>query len=194
MRWVVIPVAAAMMLGISGFLDELEDTTRASVALAEAAGRAPVTTQEAAENVAGLPAIAELTSRQADAFETLADALQISAQRVFTLNETLDRQAGTIDDLAAGVEALSDPLECVERRLRRLGTIAALVPARLRNVPPMLARLIAAQEKSIRHLRSINRKLTALGVAAEASDVKAPPYPSDRGSAPEPGDPGTRPC
>lgn len=194
MRWLIVPLLAAMTLGVSGFLNELEETTIASVELADAGRDAPATTRQAAKDVADLPAIAELTSRQADAFETLADALEISAQRVFTLNDTLDEQAGTIGDLTAGIGRLGDPLTCVEARLRRLGTLAGKVPARLRDIPPVLARLTAAQEKAIRHLRSINRKMTAFGVAAEATDVEAPPPPEGRGSVPEPEEPGSRPC
>jgi uncharacterized phage infection (PIP) family protein YhgE len=190
----VAPLLAALVLSVSGFLNELEETTVASVRLADAGRKAPATTQEAAENVADLPAIAELTSRQADAFETLADALEISAQRVFTLNDTLDEQAGTIGELTDGLGDLSDPLSCVEDRLRRLGILAERVPPRLRNIPPVLIRLTAAQEKAIRHLRSINRKLTAFGVAAEASDVEVPPPPDPDVVAPEPGEPGRKAC
>ena len=195
MRWIIAPLVAAMLLSISGFLNELEETTVGSVQLAQAGRDAPATTQEAADNVADLPAIADLTSRQADAFETLANALETSADRVFTLNDTLDQQARTIGDLATGIADLSEPVSCVEDRLRKLGVLAGRVPPRLREMPAILERLTRAQEKSLRHLRSINRKLTALGVAAEASDVEAPP-PPDPGDGP-PVDTGaatTRPC
>ena len=36
MRWLIVPLLAAMTLGVSGFLNELEETTIASVELADA--------------------------------------------------------------------------------------------------------------------------------------------------------------
>lgn len=177
MRWLIAPLIAVMLLGTSGFLHELEEMTEASVAMAEAGREAPAATRKAAENVEQLPVIAELTTRQAGAFATLADALEVSARRVFSLNETLDEQATAIDDLIAAIHGLSEPLGCVEERLRKLTRLARDVPPRLREIPPIIDRLIAAQEKSIRHLRSINRKLTAFGAVARASRVRVPPAP-----------------
>ena len=194
MRWIVAPLLAALFLGTSGFLHELEEMTEASVAMAEAGEEAPAATRKAAENVEQLPLIAELTTRQAEAFATLADALQVSARRVFSLNETLDEQATAIDDLIAATRGLSEPLGCVERRLRRLTQLAAQVPPGLREIPPIVTQLIAAQEKSIRHLRSINRKLTAFGAVARASRVKVPPIPEAPDLATEPEEPGARSC
>lgn len=194
MRWIVAPLVAALLLGASGFLHELEAMTEASVAMAEAGKEAPATTRQAAEEVEQLPVIAELTTRQADAFETLADALEVSAQRVFSLTDSLDQQASAIGDLTAATRGLSEPLSCVERRLGRLTRLAARVPPGLRNIPPIIDVLIAAQDKSIRHLVSINRKLTALGVVARASNVKVPPVPETPSSETSPEEPTDRPC
>ena len=177
MRWIVAPLVAGLLFSSSGFLHELEEMTEASVALAEAGQEAPAATRKAAENVEQLPMIAELTTRQANAFATLADALQISAERVFALNETLGEQATAIAELTSATRRLSEPLGCVERRLRKLTRLTAQVPPGLRQIPPIVAQLIDAQDKSIRHLRSINRKLAALGVAARASRVRVPPLP-----------------
>ena len=194
MRWIVAPLIAAMLLGASGFLHELEEMTEASVAMAEAGREAPGATRKAAENVEQLPLIADLTSRQAEAFATLADALEISAQRVFSLNETLGEQATAIDDLIGATRGLSQPLVCVEKRLRKLTDLAGNVPPRLREIPPIITRLIAAQEKSIRHLKSINRKLTAFGAVARASRVKVPPVPDTPDLETTPEEPAARPC
>ena len=194
MRWVVAPLVAAMLLGISGFLNELENMTEASVAMAEAGREAPATTRQAAEEVEQLPVIAELTTRQADAFETLADALEVSAQRVFSLTDSLDRQATEVNDLIESTRGLSAPLSCVERRLQRLTRLAARVPPGLRNIPPIIDVLIAAQDKSIRHLKSINRKLTALGAVARASRVEVPPVPEAPPAETSPEEPSDRPC
>ena len=194
MRWIVAPLIAALLCATSGFLHELEEMTEASVAMAEAGREAPATTRKAAENVAELPMIAELTTRQADAFATLADALQVSAERVFSLTDTLDEQAAAIQDLIGATRGLSDPLGCVERRLERLSRLAARVPPGLQEIPPIVGQLIAAQEKSIRHLRSINRKLTALGAAARATRVKVPPIPEMPDTETTPPEPADRSC
>ena len=194
MRWVVAPLVAALLLGASGFLHELEAMTVASVAMAEAGEEAPAATREAAEEVEQLPVIAELTTRQADAFETLADALDVSAERVFSLTDTLDRQASEVHDLIESTRGLSEPLSCVERRLRRLTGLAARVAPELRDIPPIVGMLIEAQDKSIRHLKSINRKLAALGVVARASRVEVPPVPDPPSVETSPEEPSTRPC
>ena len=194
MKWVVAPLVAALFLGTSGFLHELEEITEASVAMAEAGREAPAATREAAENVDQLPMIAELTKRQAEAFSTLADALQVSAQRIFSLNETLAEQASAIDDLLAATRGLSEPLGCVERRLRKLTRLTVQVAPRLQRIPPIVTQLIAAQDKSIRHLRSINRKLTAFGAVARASRVKVPPVPEAPELETAPEEPAARSC
>jgi hypothetical protein len=82
----------------------------------------------------------------------------------------------------------------VERRLRKLTQLAAQVAPGLREIPPIVSQLIAAQKKSIRHLRSINRKLTAFGAVARASRVKVPPIPEAPDVSTEPGEPGARSC
>lgn len=177
MKWLAAPLVALTILGGSGFVSGLAATTESSVALAESSKEAPRTTAQAERQVNDLPAIAELTTRQAQAFETLADALEVSARRVFNLNDTIDKQSRSIADLRDSTSALIDPIECVRSRLSALNGIATTVPSRLRSIVPVLSRLIDAQRKSLRHLRSINRKLTALGVAARASHVKVPPVP-----------------
>jgi hypothetical protein len=177
MRWLVAPLIAVVLVGASGFLDGLERTTEASLELAESSREAPADTRRAAREVSDIPAIAELTTRQADAFRGLADALEVSAERVFQLNSSLDEQAGTIGRLRDGITSLRAPIDCVEARLRLLLRTSGRVPPNLDDIRASLIELIAAQNKSIRHLKSINRKLTALGVAAEASDVKVPPPP-----------------
>lgn len=194
MRWLVAPLIAALLLGGSGFLAELQGTTEASVALAGSSNAAPRDTAQAAEEVAALPAIADLTTRQAEAFETLTDALDVSAQRVFVLTDELDRQATTIVDLVDALDALHDPLACVRRRLAALSDTAEDVPGRLRKLPPILDRLIAAQARSIRHLKSINRKLTALGAVARASGVKVPPAPVGADGSVDPSGPSGESC
>ena len=177
MRWLVLPLIAATALGWSGFLNRLEATTVASTALAEASAEAPRDTEAAAENVAPLPAVARLTTRQAEAFKALGDALQLSAERVFTLNDTLDQQASGIGGIVTGIEDIEGALGCVGERLRALLSVSRRVPPEVGAIRSVLSRVEVTQRRSIRHLKSINRKLTALGVVARATDVKAPPAP-----------------
>jgi hypothetical protein len=97
----------------------------------------------------------------------------------------IDKQATSIEGLQGVLRRLHRTSTCVEARLRRLTQLTDDVPSRLRRTATTLVSLIDSQEKSIRHLRSINRKLALLGVAAEISDVKVPPLPrGDR--VPEP--------
>ena len=177
MRWLVLPLVAATVLGWSGFLNRLEATTVASTALAEASEEAPRDTQAAAENVAPLPAVARLTTRQADAFKALGDALQLSAERVFSLNDTLDQQASDIGGIVTGIEDIEGALGCVGGRLRALLAVSRRVPPEVGAIRSILSRVEVTQRRSIRHLKSINRKLTALGIVARATDVKAPRAP-----------------
>lgn len=177
MKWVVVPLIAVMTLGWSGFLDRLDATTVASAELARASEEAPQTTSAASEEVESLPAIAQLTTQQADAFDILGDALKGSAQRVIELNDSLATQASGIGDVVAGMKEIESVLGCVERRLKRLLDASKKVPAEVGKIAGILHDVDSIQRKSIRHLKSINRKLTALGAAARATDVPAPPKP-----------------
>lgn len=176
-RWLIAPLVAALLMSGSGFLSELEQTTESSVDLAAGSEEAPRETRDAARELGDLPAAADLTQQQADAFRALSDALDISAQRVFALNDALGRQTRGLEQLKSRLAALSDPLACIREQLMRVGGLAERVPPALDGVSGILGSLIASQEKSLRHLKSINRKLTALGVAARATDVKVPPAP-----------------
>lgn len=177
MKWLAFPLVALSLLGWSGFMNRLEATTVASTALAEASETAPQDTREAAANVAPLPEVAKLTTRQADAFKALGDALQLSAQRVFRLNDTLDTQATQITGIVTGIGDIEAALGCVGGRLRGLLGVSRKVPPKVDAIRGILSSVEATQRRSIRHLKSINRKLTALGVVARASDVKTPPAP-----------------
>jgi hypothetical protein len=195
MRWVAIPLVAGLVFVTSGFLHELESTTKASAALARTSREAPQTALEGAREVEDLPVLASLTEQQARAFDALADALDVSARRVFSLTDLIDKQATSIDGLREVMRGLDLTSACVGARLRRLTQFTDDVPPRLRSIATTLVSLIDTQDKSIRHLRSINRKLTLLGVAAELSDVKVPPVPRG-GRVPEPKveSSGGRPC
>lgn len=186
MRWIAAPLIAALLLCGSGFMRALEDTTRASVALAGSSESAPKTTEAAVEEVETLPAVADLTERQAAAMGALADALEVSSQRVRDLNASVADQASSLAKLTGAIDAIDSSIGCIKTRLRRLLEASRVAPPRLSAIAGTVAELRGAQEKSIRHLRSINRKLSALGIAATATDVEAPPPP---GGAPAP-DPG----
>lgn len=177
MKWIALPILAAVALGWSGFLDRLEATTIASQRLAQTSEEAPDTTRTAAEEVGSLPDVADLTTIQADTFKTLGDALQVSAERVSRLNDALGQQEAAIDEIVQGIGSVEDALGCVGSRLRSLLASAERVPGRVGDITATLDEVERIQRKSIRHLKSINRKLTALGVAAEATDVKPPPRP-----------------
>jgi hypothetical protein len=177
MKWILLPLLAATALGWSGFLDRLDATTIESARLARASEEAPESTAQAAEETAALPSIARLTGRQADAFRALADALGISAGRVFRLNDSLGTQAERIGGIAGGIGKIRRTLGCVSGRLRALLATSQRVPGAVTSIRTILADVERTQVRSIRHLRSINRKLTALGAVARATDVKAPPPP-----------------
>jgi hypothetical protein len=179
MRWLIAPLVGALALSVSGFLGTLESTTERSAQLAAASDAAPRTTAAAAERVGTLPLLADLTSQQAAAFKELSAALDISAERVFALNEALGRQALAVGGLEEDLLALDGSVRCVSRRLDRLNGAAAGVPPAIEGITRILSSLVSSQEKSLRHLRSINRKLTALGAVATATDVQAPPPPPE---------------
>jgi len=176
-RWIALPLVALSMLGGSGFMDRLEAFTRASAELAKASESAPRTTEEAAEGVTALPSVARLTTQQATAFKALSAALEVSAQRVSTLNESLDEQSTGIEEIVDGIEGIEGVLDCVGERLTGLTSVSERVPGAVTAVTRILGTVERTQRKSLRHLKSINRKLTALGVAAEATNVPTPPSP-----------------
>jgi hypothetical protein len=93
MRWVVVPLAAGLVFVTSGSLNELERTTKASAALARTSREAPQTALEGAREVEDLPVLASLTEQQERAFNALADALDMSARRVLSLTDLIDKQA-----------------------------------------------------------------------------------------------------
>ena len=177
MKWIALPLIAAAILGWSGFLDRLEATTIESARLAAASEEAPQSTGRAAEEVESLPSIARLTGQQAQAFQALADALRVSAGRVFRLNDSLDAQADQVGDIESGIRAIRHTLGCVSDRLRGLLAVSDRVPGRVEAIRTILEDVERTQRRSIRHLKSINRKLTALGVVARATRVKAPRAP-----------------
>lgn len=178
-RWIAAPLVALVALVLSGFLSELETMTEESAALARSSASAPRTTQEAAEEVEDLPQLAELTTQQANAFGVLADALEVSAQRVEDFNGLLaDQQAG-LADLARSMGAFDEPLDCIDRTLSDLLASSRATPGEVRAITATLSGITDAQNKAIRHLKSLNRKLAALGVLATATDVEPPRGPKD---------------
>ena len=183
-KWLIPPLIGALLLTGSGFLRALETTTERSATLAAASDSAPRSTGRAVEELAPLPVLADVTTVQAEAFDELANALDLSAQRVFALNDTLADQADGIDRMTNGLENLNDPLDCVRTHLLRLRDQSREVPDGIRRVEAILGDIIGSQDKAIRHLRSINRKLAALGVVATASGVRPPPAPDIGGPRP----------
>ena len=176
--WLVAPLLAAFVFMGSGLLGALEATTERSAALARSSEEAPRDTRLAADEVEIVPDIAAVTTQQADAFKALADALDLSAERVFALRETLDEQATGLEDAKAALNRIRTAATCVERRLEDLGSVTGTVPTQVNGVASIIRSLVASQDKSLRHLKSINRKLTALGVAAKAQGVERPPSPN----------------
>lgn len=188
MKWVVAPLIAALFFAGSGFMNALERTTGASVRLAESSKEAPERTAAAAEDVGTLPQVADLTREQAVAFEILADALETSAHRVDELNDTVAEQLGSLSTLVGDIDALDPSVACVGRRLRALIVASGEGPRLIGRISGVLAAVNGSQERSLRHLKSINRKLVALGLVATATGVKPPPPPGQP-PAPEPGNP-----
>ena len=186
-RWLAAPLVAIFLFGGSAFLDALEKTTEESLALAESSEEAPKTTAEAAGQVKTLPAIAELTDQQASAFRGLSEALQVSSRRVADFNDTLRAQGEGLESLAEAMGDTDSSVDCVRDRLAALIQTTEATPLALGRVGDPLGSITDSQEKSIRHLKSINRKLKALGVVARTSGVEPPSPPGDA-APPEPGD------
>ena len=176
-KWLIPPLVGCVLLAGSGFLRALESTTDTSADIAVASREAPRSTAAAAEELDSLPALADITTHQADAFDQLARALEMSAQRVFALNDRLVEQADGIEEMRSGLAALGAPLSCVRSHIARLTEQGQAVPGGIRRVEAIIERIIGSQDKAIRHLRSINRKLIALGAVATASGVRPPPPP-----------------
>ncbi|MEA2432619.1 MAG: hypothetical protein QOG54_76 [Actinomycetota bacterium] len=194
MRWLIAPLIAGFLFVTSGFLGSLESTTENSKELAAASEEAPGTTAEAANRVAPLPTLANLTTQQAAAFKELSDALDVSARRVFALNDALGRQATALDDLKGDLSALGDSVGCVSARLSDLNDTADRVAPAVNELTVILRSLVAAQDKAIRHLKSINRKLAALGAIATATDVEPPPPPPEPTFTPPDAGSPSKPC
>ena len=177
-KWVAAPLVSLLLFAGSGWLNALERTTEASARLAESSRSAPATTRSAAEDVKTIPAIARLTERQSIAFRALAGALAASSIRVKKLNESIGEQVDSVDRLGAVIDGFGGAISCIRARVESLAGASARVPPGLGDITALMRRLAAIQDGSIAHLKSINRKLTLLGVAAAATDVKAPPLPS----------------
>lgn len=188
MKWVIAPLVAAVLFVGSAWLNALERTTVASAELAQSSRSAPATTREAAAGVKTLPAIARLTEQQSVAFRALADALAASSARVGQLNQSIGEQVASVERLETAIEGFGDYISCTTDRVEALIEASDSIPAGLDAIGGTMRRLAAIQDESIRHLKSINRKLTVLGVAATATDVKAPPVPSG-GESPTGGPP-----
>lgn len=189
MRWIAAPLIAVMFLGASGFLHSLEDATEASLEMARGSEEAPATTAEAARGVGPLPEVAALTAQQASALTALADALDGSAERITGLNGRLEDQAASLAMLEAHLRDIGPLIGCVGERLNALIAASDGVPSSIEALAATITDLMDAQRKSIRHMKSINRKLAALGVVATASGVEPPPPPPDAGDLEEPGAP-----
>lgn len=179
MKWIVAPLIAALFFAGSGFMSSLERTTEASIRLADSSKEAPERTAEAAEDVGSLPQVANLTRQQADAFEILADALETSAGRVEDLNSTVAEQLDGLAALVGDIDALDPSVACVGRRLDALIAASSDGPRLIGQISGVLEVVNGSQKRSIRHLKSINRKLTALGLLADATGVESPPAPGE---------------
>jgi len=176
-RWLAPPLVAAVALVGSGFLSSLEHSADSSLRLAEATGRAPRSTGEAAEELGALPEVARLTSRQAELAGALVEALRVSAGRLRDVNRSLGAQAEDLASLAGAIDALDPRLSCIRERTADLVAASGTAPGELRSISGELERVLRWQEKALRHLRSINRKLAALGVVAAATGVQPPSLP-----------------
>lgn len=194
MKHLVAPLIAAMLLSLSGFTDSLERATKISREMASLSEEAPAETAAAARGVGELPEIAELTHQQATALAALADALDVSERRIEQLGGTLDEQIDGMIRLRADLRGLSPVIACVRQRLSSLVDAAAPVPNRLGAMQDTIEGLSRAQQRSIRHMRSINRKLAALGAIATAQGVELPEIPTGGGELPEAEDVVGSPC
>jgi hypothetical protein len=179
MRWIAAPLVAAFMFTGAGFVSSLARTTDVSAELTASTEKVPQTTRRAAADAAEVPVIARLTGRQAASFADLVEALRATGERVKGLEEELSRQVDGTARLRRGVAGMLPVLDCSERLLTRLVRASREVPGLLREVEVSVEDLNGSQKKSLRHLRSINRKLSALGAIADARGIDpAEPPPS----------------
>ena len=178
MRWIAAPLIALLVFLGSGFVSSLARTTKLSAALAASAEEAPQSTGDAARQTSGLPIAARLTGRQADAFDELVTALKTTAEQVGQLDRTLTSQSQEMVDLHTATASLRAPLGCAAKRLRALAEASATTPERLEEATRIIGSLIELQDRSVKHLRSINRKLAALGALATATDTEPLPRPT----------------
>ena len=114
---------------------------------------------------------------------------EASAERVTDLNSSIDTQSEDLEALGDGLADVVPQVDCIRERIVRLQRASDDVAPSLDAITGTLERLIASQNKSIRHTRSINRKLAALGVVATLEGVEPPPPPPEApapqgGSAP----------
>ena len=171
MRWIAAPLIAAFLFTGAGFVSSLARTTDVSAELTASTEQVPQTTRRAAANAAEVPVIARLTGRQAAAFADLVEALRATAERVEGLEKELSRQVDGTARLRIGVAGMLPILDCSQGLLKRLVRASREVPGLLREVEVSVGDLNGSQKKSLRHLRSINRKLSALGVIADARGI-----------------------
>lgn len=147
--------------------------------MAKSSESAPRTTGAAAREVRTLPQLAGLTNQQAAAFRALAVALESSAQRIVDFNGLVRDQGRDLATLADSMEGLDDPLNCLDETLEKLLVSSRATPGVVGGITVTMSSITEAQNKAIRHLKSINRKLTALGLVAAASGVEPPPPAPD---------------
>ncbi|HYN36380.1 MAG TPA: hypothetical protein VEV82_05340 [Actinomycetota bacterium] len=178
-RWIAAPVAALFALMMSGFLSDLQRTTELSVDMAKSSESAPRTTEAAAREVRTLPQLAELTNQQASAFRALAVALESSAKRIVDFNGLVRDQGQDLGELADSMAALDDPLNCLDETLETLLVSSRTTPRVVGGITDTMSSITDAQNKAIRHLKSINKKLTTLGLVVAASGVEPPPPAPD---------------
>ena len=173
MRWLAAPLAGLVIFMGTGFVSALSDTTRRSATLAASAEDAPKDTASAEEETAQLPTVAEMTGRQADAFDELVTALQQTGEQVKTLNSQLRGQSSGLAELKGATESLVAPLRCSSRRLSTLIETSDDAPPQLAEAVALMRALTSLQERSLKHLRSINRKLAAFEALAVATSAEA---------------------
>ena len=113
-KWIALPLVVALVMTTSGFLNALERTTKESVLLAGSSKEAPKTSREAAEEVSGLPLLADLTEQQAVAFKDLADALAVSARRVRAFGDSISEQVEGVTNVASAIDAMRTEITCVK--------------------------------------------------------------------------------
>jgi hypothetical protein len=167
------PLAALVVFTGAGFVSTLSDTTRVSAALAASAEKAPKDTAAAADQTGALPTVAEMTGRQADAFDELVAALRRTGAQVKKLDSQLSLQAGGLRRMKRATDGLTAPLLCNNELLGDLVAASEDAPAQLTEAAGLIRAMVTLQDRSIRHLRSINRKLAALDLLATATTSEA---------------------